>query len=56
MADQAERVILGAEDEVSPVVGKANAALDGFEKKAESSYGKVIRIFGPDPDQRSEGH
>ena len=44
MADQAERVILGAEDEVSPVVGKANAALDGFEKKAESSYGKVIRI------------
>src|ERR1039458_2557771 len=44
MADQAERVILEAEDQVSPITDKANAALDGFEKKAESSHGKVIRI------------
>ena len=41
---QAERVILEAEDEVTPVVNKANAGLDSFEKKAESSHGKVIRI------------
>ena len=44
MADQAERVILEAEDQVTPVVGQANAGLDSFEKKAESSHGKVIRI------------
>jgi len=44
MADQAERVILEAEDQVTPVVDKANAGLDSFEKKAESSHGKVIRI------------
>src|ERR1019366_8852102 len=44
MADQAERVILEAEDQVTPIADKANAALDGFEKKAESSHGKVIRI------------
>jgi len=44
MADQAERVILEAEDEVSPVVKKANAGLDSFEEKAESSHGKVIQI------------
>jgi len=44
MADQAERVILEAEDQVTPVVEKANAGLDSFEKKAESSHGKVIRI------------
>jgi hypothetical protein len=44
MADQAERVILEAEDLVTPVVDKANAGLDSFEKKAESSHGKVIRI------------
>jgi hypothetical protein len=44
MADQAERVILEAEDQVTPITDKANAALDGFEKKAESSHGKVIRI------------
>ena len=44
MADQAERVILEAEGQVSPVVDKANAGLDSFEKKAESSHGKVIRI------------
>jgi Fe2+ transport system protein B len=44
MADQAERVILEAEDQVSTVVDKANAGLDSFEKKAESSHGKVIRI------------
>src|ERR1019366_6504720 len=44
MGDQAERVILEAEDQVSPVVDKANAGLDSFEKKAESSHGKVIRI------------
>src|SRR5271166_6476771 len=44
MADQAERVILEAEDQVSPVVDKANAGLDSFEKKAESAHGKVIRI------------
>ena len=44
MADQAERVILEAEDEVTPVVNKANTGLDSFEKKAESSHGKVIRI------------
>ena len=29
---------------MTPVVGKANAGLDSFEKKAESSHGKVIRI------------
>jgi hypothetical protein len=39
MGDQAERVILEAEDQVSPVVDKANAGLDSFEKKAESSHG-----------------
>ena len=44
MGDQAERVILEAEDQVSPAVEKANAGLDSFEKKAESSHGKVIRI------------
>ena len=44
MADQAERVILKAEDQVTPVVDKANAGLDSFEKKAESSHSKVIRI------------
>jgi len=44
MADQAERVILEAEDLVTPVVDKANAGLDSLEKKAESSHGKVIRI------------
>jgi len=44
MADQAERVILEAEDQVSPIVDKANAGLDSFEKKAESSHSKVIRI------------
>ena len=45
MADQAERVILEAEE--TPVlesVGRANTALDSFEKKSESSHGKVIRI------------
>src|SRR6202158_4738921 len=45
MADQAERVILEAEE--TPVlesVGRANSALDSFEKKSESSHGKVIRI------------
>jgi hypothetical protein len=45
MSDQAERVILEAEE--TPVlesVGRANTALDSFEKKAESSHGKVIRI------------
>ena len=44
MADQAERVILEAEDQVTPVVGQANAGLDSFEKKAESTHGKIIRI------------
>jgi len=44
MGDQAERVILEAEDQVNPVVDKANAGLDSFEKKAESAHGKVIRI------------
>lgn len=44
MADQAERVVLEAEDQVNPVVDKANAGLDSFEKKAESAHGKVIRI------------
>jgi hypothetical protein len=44
MADQAERVILEAEDQVTPIVGKANDGLESFEKKAESSHGKVIRI------------
>ena len=45
MADQAERIILEAEE--TPVlesVGRANTALDSFEKKSESSHGKVIRI------------
>jgi len=44
MADQAERVILEAEDQVTPVVDKANAGLISFENKAESAHGKVIRI------------
>jgi len=44
VADQAERVVLEAEDQVSPVVDKANAGLDSFEKKAEAAHGKVIRI------------
>ncbi len=44
MGDQAERVVLEAEDHVSPVVDKANSGLDSFEKKAESAHGKVIRI------------
>jgi hypothetical protein len=44
MADQAERVILEAEDQVSPLVDKANAGLDSFEKKAESSHSKVILL------------
>src|ERR1022692_3785671 len=44
MADQVERVILEAEDQVTPITDKANASLDSFEKKAESSHGKVIRI------------
>src|SRR5579885_1878612 len=44
MADQAERVVLEAEDEVSPVVDKANAGLERFEQKAESAHGKVVRI------------
>jgi hypothetical protein len=45
MADQAEKVILEAEEQpVLDSVGKANAALDSFEKKAESSNTKVIRI------------
>jgi hypothetical protein len=45
MADRAERVILEAEE--TPVlesVGRANTARDSFEKKSESSHGKVIRI------------
>src|SRR5579864_7537138 len=44
MSDQAEKIILEAEDLVTPVVGKSNAALESFEQKAESSHGKVIRI------------
>src|SRR5271165_2717987 len=45
MADQAERVILEAEETpVIEAVGRANSALDSFEKKSESSHGKVIRI------------
>src|SRR3984957_14745824 len=44
MADQAERVILEAGDQVTPDAVSANAGLDSFEKKAESSHGKVIRI------------
>src|ERR1039457_4897195 len=45
MADQAERVILEAEEmPVLESVGRANSALDSFEKKSESSHGKVIRI------------
>ena len=41
MGDQAERVVLEAEDQVSPVVDKANAGLDSFEKKAESSKCRI---------------
>lgn len=44
MADQAERVILEAEDQVTPIVGKANASLDSFEGKATSAHTNVIRI------------
>ena len=44
MADQSERIILEAEDNVTPITSKANASLQSFEKQAESSYGKVLRI------------
>ena len=44
MADQAERVILEAEDPVLDRSARPTPALDSFEKKAESSHGKVIRI------------
>src|ERR1700740_2043058 len=44
MGDQAEKVVLEAEDQVSHVVDKGNAGLNSFEKKAESSHGKVVRI------------
>jgi hypothetical protein len=44
MGDQAEKIVLEAEDQVTPVVEKSNAGLDSFEKKAESVHGKVIRI------------
>jgi hypothetical protein len=44
MSDQAEKIILEAEDQVTPIVGKANTSLGAFETKAESSHGKVIRI------------
>ena len=44
MGDQAKRVILEAEDQVSPVVDKANASLDGFEKKATTAHDRVVRI------------
>ena len=43
MGDQAEKVVLEAEDQVSPVVDKANAGLDSFEKKAVSAHTNVIR-------------
>src|SRR5208282_4266673 len=33
-----------AEDAVSPVVAKANTALDGFEQKATTAHEKVVRI------------
>jgi len=46
MADQAQRVILEAEDQVTPIVGKANTSLGTFETKAEASRSKVIRITG----------
>ena len=41
---EAERVILEAEDQVTPITDKANASLGRFEEKAESAHGKVIRI------------
>jgi hypothetical protein len=42
---RAGRVILEAEETpVLEAVGRANTALDSFEKKSESSHGKVIRI------------
>ena len=44
MADQAERVILEAEDNVTPITSKANASLDAFERKATSSGEKMVRI------------
>ena len=44
MGDQAERIVLEAEDIVTPVVDKANAGLERFEKQAESSHAKVVRI------------
>ena len=50
MADQAERVILEAEDQLSTVVDKANAGLDSFEKKAESwSQDQSTRTSSPLP-------
>ena len=44
MGDQAERVVLEAEDQVSPVVNQANSSLDSFEKKATTAHDKVVRI------------
>jgi hypothetical protein len=44
-ADQAERVILEAEDQVTPVVDRANAGLDSVEgRKSESVHDRLIRI------------
>jgi len=44
MGDQAERVVLEADDQVTPITSKANAALENFERKATSSGEKIVRI------------
>ena len=44
MADQAERVVLEADDQVTPITSKANASLENFERKATNSGEKIVRI------------
>jgi len=44
MGDQAEHVVLEAEDNVTPITAKSNAALENFERKATSSGEKLVRI------------
>jgi hypothetical protein len=44
MADDAQKVVLEAEDQVTPIVGKANASLDSMGDKAEKTGNKVVRI------------
>ncbi len=45
MGDTAERIVLEGEDQLTPVVDKANGALEGHERKAIKNVGGVIRIM-----------